>query len=156
MARCELQKICMTSSTEEICKTDVSLVTSSICRTSLTPPAFGIQYSEAFSGSWGRGQSEICRKQSVIVNSFFRVETIEQLLRQTGYLMTSTNSITVLVHEYANGDKSALDRLLPLVYAELRRLVVGIGPQQTRYIIENEAEFAIDRILGHAPPTVGK
>ena len=38
--------------------------------------------------------------------------------------------------------------------AELRRLVVGIGPQQTGYIIENEAEFAIDGVLGHAPPTV--
>jgi len=31
-------------------------------------------------------------------------------------------SITVLVHEYAGGDKAALDRLLPLVYAELRRI----------------------------------
>src|SRR5271165_4760626 len=29
--------------------------------------------------------------------------------------------ITVLVHEYANGDKAALDRLLPLVHAQLRR-----------------------------------
>lgn len=31
-------------------------------------------------------------------------------------------SITLLVHEYAGGDKAALDRLLPLVYAELRRI----------------------------------
>jgi RNA polymerase sigma factor (TIGR02999 family) len=31
-------------------------------------------------------------------------------------------SITVLVHEYAQGDKTALDRLLPLLYAELRRI----------------------------------
>lgn len=30
--------------------------------------------------------------------------------------------ITVLVHEYAKGDKAALDRLLPLVYGELRRI----------------------------------
>ena len=30
--------------------------------------------------------------------------------------------ITTLVHEYASGDKGALDRLLPLVYAELRRI----------------------------------
>jgi RNA polymerase sigma factor (TIGR02999 family) len=36
--------------------------------------------------------------------------------------MASSTSITVLVHEYANGDKAALDRLLPLVYAELRRI----------------------------------
>ena len=35
--------------------------------------------------------------------------------------MAST-PITVLVHEYANGDKAALARLLPLVYAELRRI----------------------------------
>ena len=33
-----------------------------------------------------------------------------------------TTSITLLVHEYANGDKAALDRLLPLVYTELRRI----------------------------------
>ena len=30
-------------------------------------------------------------------------------------------------------------------YTELCRLVVGIGPQQTRYIIENEGEFPILR-----------
>jgi len=33
-----------------------------------------------------------------------------------------TTPITVLVHEYAKGDKAALNRLLPLVYAELRRI----------------------------------
>ena len=37
-------------------------------------------------------------------------------------LMAPTSAITVLVHEYANGEKGALDRLLPLVYAELRRI----------------------------------
>jgi RNA polymerase sigma factor (TIGR02999 family) len=36
--------------------------------------------------------------------------------------MAVDSSITVLVHEYAGGDKSALNRLLPLVYAELRRI----------------------------------
>lgn len=36
--------------------------------------------------------------------------------------MPQTTSITVLLHEYAQGDKAALDRLLPLVYAELRRI----------------------------------
>jgi len=36
--------------------------------------------------------------------------------------MVSANPITVLVHEYAGGDRAALDRLLPLVYAELRRI----------------------------------
>jgi len=37
-------------------------------------------------------------------------------------LMTQITSITALVHEYANGDKTALDRLLPLIYSQLRRL----------------------------------
>jgi len=36
--------------------------------------------------------------------------------------MAPTTPITVLVHEYANGDKAALDQLVPLVYAELRRI----------------------------------
>ena len=36
--------------------------------------------------------------------------------------MSPTTSITVLVHAYASGDKAALDQLLPLVYAELRRI----------------------------------
>lgn len=37
--------------------------------------------------------------------------------------MTSSASITELVHEYASGDKGALNRLLPLVSAHLRRIV---------------------------------
>ena len=36
--------------------------------------------------------------------------------------MVPTTPITVLVHEYANGDNAALDRLVPLVYTELRRI----------------------------------
>ena len=34
----------------------------------------------------------------------------------------AATSITVLVHEYANGNKTALDRLLPLLYSELYRV----------------------------------
>jgi len=33
--------------------------------------------------------------------------------------------ITALLHEFALGDKSALDRLVPLIYPELRRLARG-------------------------------
>jgi RNA polymerase sigma factor (TIGR02999 family) len=33
--------------------------------------------------------------------------------------------ITVLLHEFASGDKSALDRLVPILYPELRRLARG-------------------------------
>lgn len=36
--------------------------------------------------------------------------------------MAATSPISALVHEYANGDKAALDRLLPLVYTELRHI----------------------------------
>jgi RNA polymerase sigma factor (TIGR02999 family) len=36
--------------------------------------------------------------------------------------MPQTPPISLLLHEYANGDKEALDRLLPLVYSELRRI----------------------------------
>ncbi|MGA3210168.1 MAG: sigma-70 family RNA polymerase sigma factor [Terriglobales bacterium] len=36
--------------------------------------------------------------------------------------MAPGTSITLLVHQYASGDKAALDRLLPLVYAELRHI----------------------------------
>jgi RNA polymerase sigma-70 factor (ECF subfamily) len=36
--------------------------------------------------------------------------------------MAPNTPISVLVHQYANGDKAALDRLLPLVYGELRRI----------------------------------
>lgn len=33
--------------------------------------------------------------------------------------------ITALLHSWANGDKSALDELMPLVYAQLRKLAYG-------------------------------
>lgn len=36
--------------------------------------------------------------------------------------MPQEQPITALLHEFASGDKSALDRLVPLVYPELRRL----------------------------------
>jgi RNA polymerase sigma factor (TIGR02999 family) len=35
------------------------------------------------------------------------------------------SSITLLLHEFSCGDKSALDRLVPLVYEELRRIASG-------------------------------
>jgi RNA polymerase sigma factor (TIGR02999 family) len=37
----------------------------------------------------------------------------------------ATHPITILLQEFADGDKSALDRLMPLVYSELRRLADG-------------------------------
>jgi RNA polymerase sigma-70 factor (ECF subfamily) len=70
--------------------------------------------------------------------------------------MAST-SITVLIHEYAKGDKAALDRLLPLVYAELRRIAEkhlrderpGHTLQPTALVHEMYA-----RLAEQAPPDV--
>lgn len=39
--------------------------------------------------------------------------------------MASQADVTRLLQEYKNGDKSVLDELFPLVYAELRRLAAG-------------------------------
>src|SRR5215469_2179302 len=69
--------------------------------------------------------------------------------------MAPNSSITVLVHAYANGDKDALDRLLPLVYAELRRIAQkhlrderqGHTLQPTALVHEMYA-----RLAGQAPP----
>ena len=71
--------------------------------------------------------------------------------------MAPTSAITVLVHEYANGDKGALDRLLPLVYAELRRIAnkhlrderPGHTLQPTALVHEMYA-----RLAGQTPPDV--
>jgi RNA polymerase sigma factor (TIGR02999 family) len=36
-----------------------------------------------------------------------------------------TQSITLILQEFAGGDKQALNRLMPLIYAELRKLAAG-------------------------------
>jgi RNA polymerase sigma factor (TIGR02999 family) len=72
-------------------------------------------------------------------------------------MMPSTNSITVLVHEDANGDKAALNRLLPLVYSELRCIAQkrlrderpGHTVQPTALVHETYA-----RLAGQGPPEV--
>jgi RNA polymerase sigma factor (TIGR02999 family) len=69
--------------------------------------------------------------------------------------MATETPITVLVHEYAKGDKAALDRLLPLVYAELRRIAQqhlknerpGHTLQPTALVHE-----MYGRLAGHAAP----
>lgn len=71
--------------------------------------------------------------------------------------MAPATPITVLVHEYANGDKAALDRLLPLIYVELRRIAQkhlrdekpGHTLQPTALVHEMYA-----RLAGQAPPDV--
>lgn len=70
-------------------------------------------------------------------------------------MMAPNTSITVLVHKYANGDKQALDHLLPLVYGELRRIAQkhlyderqGHTLQPTALVHEMYA-----RLVGQDPP----
>jgi len=72
--------------------------------------------------------------------------------------MAPDPAISVLVHKYAKGDKAALDRLVPLVYAELRRIAQkhlrdeppGHTLQPTGLVNEMYA-----RLVGQAPPEVG-
>jgi RNA polymerase sigma factor (TIGR02999 family) len=71
------------------------------------------------------------------------------------WFVTPTTSITVLVHQYASGDKGALNRLLPLVYAQLRRIAQkhlrqerpGHTLQPTALVHEMYA-----RLAGQEPP----
>ena len=77
------------------------------------------------------------------------------LHRVSACRMAPTTSITVLVHQYANGDKAALNSLLPLVYAQLRRIAqkhlrgerAGHTLQPTALVHEMYARFA-----GQEPP----
>ena len=85
-----------------------------------------------------------------------RVTTTRVAYPVTG-MMAPTTSVTVLIHEYANGDKAALDRLLPLVYSELRRIArrhlrderQGHTLQPTALVHEMYA-----RLAGQSPPDV--
>jgi len=71
--------------------------------------------------------------------------------------MATADPITVLVHEYASGDKAALDRLLPLVYDELRRIAEkhlrGEQPSHTLQPTALVHEMYV-RLVGQAPPDV--
>jgi RNA polymerase sigma factor (TIGR02999 family) len=72
--------------------------------------------------------------------------------------MAPDAAITVLVRKYAGGDKADLDRLLPLVYADLHRIAQrqlrderpGHTLQPTALVHEMYA-----RLLGQAPPDAG-
>jgi len=69
--------------------------------------------------------------------------------------MAPNTSITVLVHEYANGDKAALDRLLPLVYAELRRIArKHLRQERQDHTLQPTAlvHEMYARLVGQTPP----
>ena len=69
--------------------------------------------------------------------------------------MAPDTPITVLVHQYANGDKAALDRLLPLVYAELRRIArKHLREERQNHTLQPTAlvHEMYARLAGLAPP----
>lgn len=69
----------------------------------------------------------------------------------------AAGSITVLVHQYANGEKAALDRLLPLVYSELRRIAQShLREERSGHTLQPTAlvHEMYARLAGQAPPDV--
>src|SRR5262252_9286727 len=67
----------------------------------------------------------------------------------------AAGSITVVVHEYANGDKPALDRLLPWVYSELRRIAQKhLRDERPSHTLQPTAlvHEMYARLAGQSPP----
>jgi RNA polymerase sigma-70 factor, ECF subfamily len=72
-------------------------------------------------------------------------------------MMTTADPITALVHEYANGDKAALDRLLPLIYTELRHIAQKhLRGEQPSHTLQPTAlvHEMYARLASQAPPEV--
>ena len=63
----------------------------------------------------GSGSTDLAHSSSFVT---FRRKKADNRLRGT----MAAPSITLILQEFAEGDKTALDRLMPLVYTELRRL----------------------------------
>jgi RNA polymerase sigma factor (TIGR02999 family) len=69
--------------------------------------------------------------------------------------MSGTPSITRILHEFAAGDASALNRLMPLVYSELRRLAAGyLRGERPSHTLQPTAlvHEAYLRLIGHEQP----
>jgi RNA polymerase sigma factor (TIGR02999 family) len=67
-----------------------------------------------------------------------------------------TQPITLLLQEFADGDKEALDRLMPLVYAELRRLANNfLSRESTGHTLQPTAlvHEAYARMVGQQQPS---
>jgi hypothetical protein len=61
-----------------------------------------------------------------------------------------TQPITLMLRRFADGDKESLDRLMPLVYAELRRLAGGFLSRES--IAHTLQPTAAGRIFFQLPP----
>ena len=69
--------------------------------------------------------------------------------------MDASSSVTQLLHEVRAGDRSAMDRLFPLVYAELRRLADSfVRNERPGHTLQGTAlvHEAYLRLCGGAPP----
>jgi RNA polymerase sigma-70 factor, ECF subfamily len=69
--------------------------------------------------------------------------------------MAEGTSVTTLLREFSAGDKSALDRLVPLVYGELRRVADGcLRREPTGHTLQPTAlvHEAYERMVGQAAP----
>lgn len=69
--------------------------------------------------AWGQSTNRI---QLIDPSAGEKYRTFPVTRRELSDVMAPTTSISALVNQYASGDKSALNRLLPLVYSQLRRI----------------------------------
>jgi RNA polymerase sigma factor (TIGR02999 family) len=69
--------------------------------------------------------------------------------------MSEETSVTTLLRQFSGGDKSALDRLVPLVYGELRRVADGcLRREPSGHTLQPTAlvHEAYSRLVGQNPP----
>lgn len=69
--------------------------------------------------------------------------------------MSQAQPITLMLQEFAGGDKTALDRLMPIVYAELRRLADSyLRRERPGHTLQPTAlvHEAYARMVGQDPP----
>jgi RNA polymerase sigma factor (TIGR02999 family) len=69
--------------------------------------------------------------------------------------MTQDQPVTVLLRDFASGDKTALDRLLPLFYTELRKIASGVlRNERAGHTLQPTAlvHELYARVLGQAQP----
>jgi RNA polymerase sigma factor (TIGR02999 family) len=69
--------------------------------------------------------------------------------------MPDTKPITLLLRDFASGDKAALDRLVPMVYAELRRIADGhLRRERRHHTLQSTAlvHEAYARLVGQDQP----
>jgi hypothetical protein len=62
--------------------------------------------------------------------------------------MFDARTVTLLLRDLAGGDQGALDRLVPLVYEELRRIAMGSSGASVRAIPCNPRRWSMRSTCG--------